>query len=46
MDVREQIERLPRFSDDRTQDNQSGRFLERNSVLGIFNLYLGGDHDG
>jgi hypothetical protein len=43
-DLREEIERLPRFNGDDHgifQDNQCGRYLLRDDVLGIFVLYLG-----
>lgn len=46
-DVREEIERLPRFADDHTgmfQDPR-GAYLLRNDVLGVFALYLGGADD-
>jgi hypothetical protein len=48
MDLREQIERLPRFNDDHTgvhQDNQTGLYVLRDDVLGCFALYLGAGHD-
>ena len=53
MDLREQVERLPRFNDDHTgvhqdnqRDNQRGVYVLRDSVLGCFALYLGGPgHD-
>jgi hypothetical protein len=43
-DLREEIARLPRWNDDHTgmhQDNQRGRYLLRDDVLGVFALYLG-----
>jgi hypothetical protein len=46
MDLREQIERLPRFADNHTgmyQDNQAGLYVLRDDVLGCFALYLGGE---
>lgn len=48
MDLREQVERLPRFNDDHTgahQDNQTGLYVLRDDVLGCFALYLGAGHD-
>jgi hypothetical protein len=43
-DLREEIERLPRLNDDHVgmhQDDQRGRYLLRDDVLGVFALYLG-----
>jgi hypothetical protein len=44
MDVREMVEKLPRYDDQGGihQDNQNGRFILRDDVLGVFALYLGG----
>ena len=46
MDLREQVERLPRFNDDHTgvhRDDQRGVYVLRDDVLGVFALYLGGE---
>jgi hypothetical protein len=47
-DLRGEVERLPRFSDQGGihQDNQTGQYLERNAVLSCFALYLGGHDEG
>jgi hypothetical protein len=46
-DLREQVELLPRFNADNTgvyQDSQTGLYVLRDGVLGLFAMYLGG-HD-
>ncbi|HWN51980.1 MAG TPA: hypothetical protein VNO18_19560 [Xanthobacteraceae bacterium] len=48
-DLREEIARLPRWNDDHVgiyRDDQRGRYLLRDDVLGVFALYLGGLNDG
>jgi hypothetical protein len=47
-DLREEIVQLPRWNDDHSgmfRDDQRGRYLLRDDVLGVFALYLGGRDD-
>ena len=48
-DLREEIARLPRWNDDHIgiyRDDQRGRYLLRDDVLGVFALYPGGLNEG